>query len=169
MNVHWVAIDPGRSGAVVLKRDSELQTKAMPDSDQELAVFLKKISKDNPRIVLGLEEPPRFTGNKIPGSRIAVLFQNFGVILGVAVALEWNIRIYSPKQWQKSFGLGSSTGLTRSEWKRKLKAKAIELYPGTQVTNDNADALLILHHLQCEPMALAGVDDRGHRTGPQQA
>lgn len=166
MTVHWVAIDPGRSGAVVLKRNGELRIESMPDSDQELALFLKRISEPDTQTILGLEEPPRFTGNRIPGSRIAVLFQNFGVILGVAVALEWNIRIYSPKQWQKPFGLGSSVGLTRSEWKRKLKAKAIELYPGTQVTNDNADALLILHHLQCEPMALAGGNDRGHRTSP---
>ena len=32
-----------------------------------------------------------------------------------------------------------------SEWKRKLKAKAQELYPHLDVTLKNCDALLILH------------------------
>ena len=146
-----VAIDPGRSGAIVHWKQGmgDPRVQAMPDSDQAAVKALQEIDiQEADLCILGIEKPPRFTGAQLPGSRIALLFQNFGALFGAATALEWEVRMFMPQSWQKGFSLGSSAGLQRSVWKAKLKAVAIGLYPRTKVTNDNADALLILHHLR---------------------
>ena len=55
--------------------------------------------------------------------------------------------IQHPKVWQASLGLGGKASCANyNAWKRKLKAKAQELYPHLDVTLKNADALLILHY-----------------------
>jgi len=51
--------------------------------------------------------------------------------------------IVGPKTWQKALGLGAATGMSKTEWKNKLKARAAELFPNVDVTLWNADALLI--------------------------
>jgi hypothetical protein len=52
--------------------------------------------------------------------------------------------LITPQKWQKKLGLGTSKGLTPTQWKNKLKAEAQRLFPDIRVTLKTADALLIL-------------------------
>jgi hypothetical protein len=73
----------------------------------------------------------------------AVMFENFGIVLGAAMALGYRIERVTPQKWQKELGLGTSKGLSKTEWKNKLKGRAQELFPNIPITLKTADALLI--------------------------
>lgn len=99
------------------------------------------------RKTLVIERVPRFVpmggGKGIPGSKASVLFENYGFIKGLATGLGLVVEEVTPQQWQKDLGLGNSRGMTKTQWKNKLKAKAQELFPDVKVTLKTADALLI--------------------------
>ncbi len=75
---------------------------------------------------------------------MAIYAGNWGFIRGVLTALGYRIVLVGPKAWQKALSLGTATGMSKTEWKNKLKNRAEQLYPGIKVTLTTADALLIL-------------------------
>ena len=81
-----------------------------------------------------------------PGSAMFKFGRNLGVIQGIAAALRFRVEMVRPQKWQTALGLGNSRGMTKTEWKNKLKAKAQQLYPNIPVTLQTADALLILEY-----------------------
>jgi hypothetical protein len=143
-----VAIDPGVSGGIAIRDAGGLiQLFPMPQKLTEIAGLLRfnKVADAD----LWIEEVPKFTGRNIPSSSAAVLFQNFGRIEGLAVALGYSLHRVAPVTWQNPLGLGGKKSCASpAEWKRKLKAKAEELYPTLEPTLKTADALLILHYAQ---------------------
>jgi hypothetical protein len=67
----------------------------------------------------------------------------------LAYSIGYALHRVEPKVWQDPLGLGGKRSCANSaEWKRKLKAKAQELYPHLDVTLKNCDALLVLHYAQ---------------------
>lgn len=70
--------------------------------------------------------------------------ENFGLVVGAAIALNYRVERVHPQKWIKAHSLGTRSGLKKSQWKAKLRSRAAELYPLFKVTLDNADALLIL-------------------------
>lgn len=140
-----VAIDPGASGGVAWL-DGLMRTKAMPQEATAIVDLLRDLKSDN-YTTLFIEQLPRFVpmggGKGIPGSMAAVMFENFGIILGAAMALGYRIERVTPQAWQKELGLGTSKGLSKTEWKNKLKGRAQELFPGIPITLKTSDALLI--------------------------
>ena len=78
---------------------------------------------------------------------MATLHRNLGRIEAAGYAYGYSVHRATPKAWQASLGLGGKASCANyNKWKRKLKAKARELYPHLDVTLKNADALLILHY-----------------------
>lgn len=141
-----IAVDPGVSGGFAIKSEDGIELEAMPDSTTGIVKFLTQQKTAN--AALWIEEIPKFTGKMIPGSTIAVLFENYGLITGAALALGYEFHRVPPKIWQEPLGLGGKKSCANSsEWKRKLKNKAQELYPTHDVTLKNSDALLILHYV----------------------
>jgi len=49
----------------------------------------------------------------------------------------------TPSTWMKYFNMKKEASESDTQWKNRLKAKALELYPGAKVTLWNADAILI--------------------------
>ena len=142
-----VGVDPGVSGGIALVDPSgAISLHAMPDSLPGLYQLLTDIRYKDAQ--LWIEEIPKFTGRNIPGSTVAVLFQNVGRIEGIALALGYSLHRVPPTTWQNPLGLGGKRSCASSaEWKRKLKTKAEELYPNVDgITLKTADALLIAHH-----------------------
>lgn len=141
-----VAIDPGASGGIVWEIPG-FQTGAenLPENPAELVQLLDSIQKDGD-VRVYLEEVGGYIGGKtMPGSHAFNFGRGFGQILGVCAALGIPVELVKPGKWQKALGLGTSAGLTKTQWKNKLKLKASQLYPNTAVTLKVADALLILH------------------------
>ena len=142
-----IAIDPGKSGGIAILDADGLTTHSMPDGPSDIVRFLRAAKKADAGV--WIEEIPKFAGRNIPSSTTAVLFENYGLIVGAALALGYSLHRVPPKVWQEPLGLGGRKSCdTQAEWKRKLRNKAAELFPDQDVTLGNADALLILHYVR---------------------
>jgi hypothetical protein len=94
-----------------------------------------------------IERPPRFMGTMIPSSRIAVLFEAFGITLGYLAAKNLRPIEVTPVEWQRH--IRDEKGIKRgeikhSEWKKQLTIYAREHYGERKdLTGQTADALLL--------------------------
>jgi hypothetical protein len=144
-----IAIDPGQSGGIAIQKSSlglaSVEAHSMPKTEREIYELIDDAKNaDVEGTTAYLEDLVKYTGRNMPSSAMAVYASNFGFIKGVLTALKWRIVLVPPKEWQRKLGLGKAKGLTKTEWKNKLKQKAEELFPNIKVTLATADALLIL-------------------------
>lgn len=151
-----VAIDPGASGGIAWQdHDGNMMTAPMPAQSTDTVTLLEGLKLQGIDTLV-LEQLPRFVpmggGKGIPGSMAAVMFENFGIILGAAIALRFKIVRVPPQEWQKGLGLGNSKDCaSKSKWKNKLKGRAQELFPEVKVTLKTSDALLIWEYWHRSP------------------
>ena len=138
------AIDPGKSGGIAWNdQDNVVQTANMPDTPTDMLSLLLSLRAGGVT-TLAIEQLPRFVGKNIPSSTTSVLFENYGICIGIAIALGFRLERVDPHTWQKGLGIGTARNCSsKPEWKRKLKGKAQELFPHLEVTLATADALLI--------------------------
>lgn len=149
-----LAIDPGASGGFaaysmvnphdLLERFSSI---AMPKTGREIVSALTPglgFVPETDAPVAYLEDLVKYTGRNMPSSSMATYAGNWGFLKGALIALNYRIVIVPPKTWQKALGLGTAKGMSKTEWKTKLKNRAEQLFPGVKVTLATADALLIL-------------------------
>lgn len=141
-----ISIDPGKSGAIVSGLDiNNPKCFNMPETLGDLVELFRKIAITTDCVVY-LEQVGGYVGGKgAPGSAMFNFGRNYGHLEAVAHTLNLGVRHVTPQKWQKSLGLGTSNGRSKTEWKNHLKAKAQMLYPKHKVTLANADALLIYH------------------------
>lgn len=142
-----IIIDPGQSGGIVTVNHylrSAPEAFSMPATDGDI---LEKLSPPKAWAwddkVAYLEELVKYTGRNMPSSSMAVYASNWGMIKGMLLAYQYKVILVPPKKWQKVLGLGSATGMSKTEWKNKLKQMAQQLYPQLKITLATADALLI--------------------------
>lgn len=148
-----ISIDTGSKGGIaiydngkysVLKLDGAEPEKFLPQLD---AIFKDKDDIDQ----VVVEKPPYFMGTMIPASRIAVLFECYGMVVGYLLARGIKNRMVTvtPQDWQRFIRdeLGIKRGdMAHAEWKRHLSQYAKEKFAknGMKVIGQTADALLIL-------------------------
>ena len=146
-----IAIDPGASGGIVQElEDGTIITFPMPATHKEIVdalapryVFNEQVLA-KPTPVAYVEQLVKYTGRNMPSSAMATYASNWGLIIGALLVYRYKIVEVPPKLWQKVLGLGSAKGMSKTEWKNKLKGLAQKLYPNLTVTLKTADALLIL-------------------------
>jgi hypothetical protein len=145
-----VGIDPGSAGGIaILHDDGTVKTLAMPEDPELVAVLTELNDHDQPHFFI--EQIPKFCGaarfaeRNIMGSSLAVLYGNYRFCCGVLHGLGVPPRLLAPLRWQNLVACRNHERLERDDWKRKLKARAQELFPGVRVTLATADALLIAH------------------------
>jgi hypothetical protein len=155
-----IAIDPGKSGAIA-SYVSSFEPPAEPrygveklaGSPQELAEQFKGYAEtadqlEAPRMAI-LEEVSGFIGQKQPGSRMFTFGRGYGQIEGCLCMLKYQIIRMRPQQWQGALSVLSRKGEPKPQHKRRMRSKALDLFPHLKPTLDQADALLILYaHLQ---------------------
>jgi hypothetical protein len=142
MNI--ICIDPGKNGGVAIY-DAALNkvvAHKIPPTDRELVTLIEGSMGDETEAYL--EDLVKFTGSPMPSSAMAAYASSWGFIRGLLVALKIKVTMPTPQKWQKALGLGTSKGISKTEWKNKLKNRAEQLHPHIQVTLATADALLIL-------------------------
>jgi hypothetical protein len=146
----YIGIDPGKSGGIAWTCDTEahVNAMAMPDTEGDIRDALFAIlAKPCGSFAAVVEDIPRFTGNKIPGSDIAPLFENFGFVKGFLMARGVRLLTVRPQKWQAIFGVGTAAACrSKTEWKNKLKGEAQKLFPDLKVTLKTADALLLMEY-----------------------
>lgn len=157
-----VAIDPGASGGIAARVTgaAAVATK-MPATEEDVYEHLRVATPaalwHQPRTAF-IEEVGGYVGKQQPGSAMFKFGRNFGFLLGCLTALRFRIILIKPQKWQKILSLGTSKGMTKTQWKNKLKAEAQRRYPALKVTLATADALLILDAgLDMERQRMKGV------------
>lgn len=140
-----IGIDPGRNsgGIAVIVHDSvsvyHLEKLTDDETDEVIKVALRK----GP-VTAWLEDPRGvFPGQRTPKS-IAGPAESFGFLRGLLVAAKIKRHIVRPREWQKPFKLPTRKDAgTDTKKKRAHREAAQRLFPEVNVTNWNADALLL--------------------------
>ena len=145
MNV--LAIDPGLKGGIAVLEGDKLYTFPMPETYADVYLVLKGLQEDFGITKAVIER----VGLGLPGqsSKATATFARHNGHLEMALyALGIQTEEVTPQKWQKFYSnqIGSSKGLTKTEWKNKLKGLAQRLYPRTKVTLNTADAILLAHY-----------------------
>ena len=141
----YLGIDPGKNGGFAWGDGTpgRVQCAKVPSTTGGMVDLIRIISPDIAR----LEQVGGYIGFEQPGLAMFVFGQSFGELRGALAALRVNFSMITPQAWQKALALGNSKGMSKTEWKNKLKQKAIELYPATKITLATSDAVLIYHAL----------------------
>lgn len=141
-----VGVDPGKSGGIAI--DGQVwKTTGCTEivcAVQELDMMCKEKGEDMIVYIESVHSSPQM------GVVSAFSFgQNFGQLHAAFSMVSDSIKFVSPQKWQKALGL--SNGISKKSpktHKRKLKARAQELYPDVKVTGYNQDALLIAYYAE---------------------
>jgi hypothetical protein len=138
-----LAIDPGASGGMAWHNDLSSDCFAMPKTDLEVIQDLAVMNTD----VVYVERVSGFIGHPHPGGAMFKFGRGYGFILGALMAFGRRVILVSPQAWQKHLSIGTSRGLKKTEWKRKLMDEAKRRFPDVQsISLRTADALLILDY-----------------------
>jgi hypothetical protein len=139
-----IAIDPGKSGGFAYGVDlAAPQVCNMPDTLGDLATLLRQFPSGG---VVYLEKVGGYAGGRgAPGSAMFNFGKGVGHLEAIAYMQGFEMRQVAPQKWQRALSLGNSNGMSKTEWKNKLKERAQQLYPKVTVTLATADALLIYH------------------------
>ena len=138
----YVGIDPGKTGSLAIIADDEpMVTMSLSDPD-----WIRLItSMDRSEIARVVVEKVR----SMPGQGVASMFKfgtEYGRVLGALQAAMIPYDEAPPKVWQKSVGLVYPRGSKRSERKRLGLKRARELFPGHDITLEQADSCLIAEY-----------------------
>lgn len=142
-----IAIDPGASGAIAV-RDyaSEPYVIPMPETEADTLDAIRDICAQAHAEGFAskayVEHVGGFTGRPQPGSAMFKFGFGAGFVKGCLMTLGVPVEYVRPQDWQKGLLIGKSD--TKPEHKRKLRAKAQELFPALKPTLTTCDALLIL-------------------------
>lgn len=142
MKSRFIAIDPGANGGIVVFNadGSPYHILKMPQTYADVFNALRPYSGS----VCYLED----VGNGIPGQSskaTATFARHCGHLEMALYAAGINTIKVKPQKWEKFFSntIGASKGLSKTQWKNRLKAEAQRRFPNSNVTLWNADALLI--------------------------
>lgn len=146
-----IAIDSGANGGICVwdtDKGTFVLEKLTGDTMETLApVMARHFDRTDDIKDVVIERPPSFMGPMIPASRIAVLFEAFGITLGYLAAKGIKPVEVTPQVWQKH--IRDEKGIKRGEmphgeWKKMLTEYAREHYGERKdLINQTADALLI--------------------------
>lgn len=149
MKTTIVAIDPGASGGLAISLEGSAPSFThMPETVHDLVELLEgaAIEASNGNAHAYLEQVGGYVGGAgAPGSAMFNFGQNYGQIIGILAAYQIPFTLVRPQKWQGALSLGNSKGMSKTEWKNKLKAKAQQLFPSSKITLATADAALIWH------------------------
>lgn len=138
-----IGIDPGVNGGIAVLDDSGtvISLRKMPETPQDLLEHLAQFTGDSR---CTLEKVGGMPGNG--GSAMFNFGKGYGHLEMALMALKIPTESVTPQKWEKSYQLGSSRGVPKTEWKNKLKAKAQQMFPSQKITLAVCDALLIAEY-----------------------
>jgi crossover junction endodeoxyribonuclease RuvC len=143
MSKRIIGIDPGLSGGIACLEvgDSGVvaQGLKMPGTERDVFDLLHDASV--PEVFAYIEQVNAFPGQG--RSSVFKFGQNYGLLRGCLIALHIPFSTVAAGKWQREMQCLSKKGMTKTQHKNQLKARAQELYPEIKITLANADALLI--------------------------
>lgn len=146
-----IAIDPGKSGGIAFESETgKVLSFSMPETDGDVVSLFDDIPEayclPQEQITVVIEKVGGFAGTGQPGSAMFKFGENCGFIRGVVMSHRWRVEMVTPQAWMKALSLGTKSGMSKTDWKNKLKGEAQRLFPDQKVTLKTSDALLILEY-----------------------
>jgi len=153
--IHYIGIDPGKSnGSIVVidNRGKIVSMTKMPVAEYDQWETIKDADRNCDESWAMIEKiNPGFHG--IHKSAAAKLYGNYLAMRAFLTAAAISFEEVSPVIWQRAMGIEKRRKSESStEWKNRIKGKAIQLYPSSnigqqKITLATCDALLIATHL----------------------
>lgn len=150
----YIGIDPGANGsAAVLTEDKLIHIiRFNKSTEKEIWEFFRDMSFNYDECFCTLEQV-----GAMPGQGVSSMFSfgdSVGFIRGILTASGVAFEHKTPRVWQKALGISPRLiernaakqiikEESKTDFKRRLKEKAEQLFPTVKVTLDVADALLI--------------------------
>jgi hypothetical protein len=154
MHAHslYVGIDPGASGAICVlpdkvRKPEDVLILRMPDNDQELLDYFEWVAGHQCQAVV--EQVGGYAGSAHPGSRMFKFGMNYGAVRMALAARGIPYECKVPRVWQSYLSIpprDKKGGETDPMFKRRLRAKAQQLFPKVKVTLQNCDAILLAEY-----------------------
>ena len=153
METAFMGIDPGASGAcVVITSQNQIhEIRFTKSTDKEIWQFIENMSfKYNIKCVKekvwAMPATNTDGSNRSMGASTSFTFgENNGKIIGFLVAAGIPYEEKVPQTWQKIYGMKKEKNESQTDFKKRLRQKAEQLYPNHKITADTADAILIAH------------------------
>lgn len=141
----YLGIDPGVLGGFAILGESDRRPRLlvkMPETEEDI---YRKILAFADITSVVIEEIPTaiFGADKSSGAK---LYGSYARLRMALVACQIAFTAVSAKVWQAEIGVKRKTGESSSKWKTRLKAKAQEMFPGSHITKETSDALLIAEY-----------------------
>jgi hypothetical protein len=154
--LHFMGVDPGLSGGVVvLDGNGKVVTSMpMPPTEYDQWVLISTCKKSYPGLFCHIE----WITTAIYGAAKSSMAKLYGSYKGLRMALVAAgipFEEVSPKRWQKEMGMEArKKAEATNKWKARLRAKAQQLFKTVRVTPETADALLIAEHCRRQRQGL---------------
>lgn len=151
-----IAIDPGAHGAIASYATTyeppgspvwsvEKLSESPRDRLEQLEGYAGMASELEASKIAILEDVGGFTGVPQPGSRMFVFGRGYGQLEGFLMSMGYQLIRVRPQAWQAALSLKTRKGESKPEHKRRMREKALDLFPQLKPTLDQTDALLILY------------------------
>jgi len=154
----YIGIDIGSAGAIVVLPESGSPEilRFINSTEKQILDFVQDITFKYEQISCIIE-----LVGAMPGQGVSSMFSfgnSAGFIRGIITACGISFQQKVPRTWQKSLGITprfiEKNPITKkvlneeskTDFKRRVRQKAEQLYPAVKMTNDIADALLIAHY-----------------------
>lgn len=162
----YLGVDPGVGGAIAkLKAYSygphKIYTMPLKDrTERDIWNKLVRINSNSPPDFALIEKVQGYIGGEgHPGTAMFKFGMSYGGLRMALIASSIPFEEVTPQKWQKGLGIVTrKKSESKVDFKRRLKARAEQLFPSVRVTLVIADALLIAEY--CRRLRTVG-DDRG--------
>ena len=152
----FIAIDPGLKGAIASYATSfeppgrpvwavEKLAATPQERFGQLAGYADRASALEVARIVILEDVGGFTGKPQPGSRMFTFGRGYGQLEGCLISLGYSLIRVKPQKWQTDLSLKTRPGESKPDHKRRMRQKALDLFPALKPSLDTCDALLILY------------------------
>lgn len=150
--IYW-GVDPGSNGGIAYidQNENSVESVKMPATMQDIydellsRTLVEGFDKNNVTVIL------EDVGQGMPGQSskaTATFAEHVGCLKMALYALGLKTVLVKPQKWQKEYSgtIGNGKGLSKTEWKNKLKGLAQSLFPSMKVTLWSADDLLMAEY-----------------------
>ena len=139
----YLGVDPGKSGAAALITHASAIVSVQKFDVTEMDIC-EWFGGDASHLagVVGILEYV----SSMPKDGVVSAFKfgtSYGFLRGMLLVHGIRFATVTSSKWQRTFGLISKKGETKTHKKNRHKARAQELFPGVKVTHAIADALLL--------------------------
>jgi len=142
----YFGIDPGTKGGIAILVDDDLVT--LPFSKwtwHEITDELHNIDADDHDFAV-VEKVSAMPKQGVAG--VFTFGRATGIVTGLLIARAIPFEEITPQKWQAAFGMKKKKGETKTAWKKRLQARAHELFPSyiQDIPVEVADAVLIAEY-----------------------